>query len=163
MSVATIPLSTTKRARRSGPSKVDLSALGSDRLDVYGLRALVALLRVVGDLGPLLERAIALAVDSSVMDEQVLVAVIRGDEAETLVVAEPLYCASWHYVNSSTVCACCDAEDASTASTCERLHYFRRSCVPARPHDRSRSPCGRVVEMLRCDSRAGSGRAGQPG
>src|SRR5450759_1717569 len=70
----------------------------SDRLDVYGLGSLVALLGVVGDLRTLLQRAITLAVDSGVMDEQVLVAIIRCDEAETLVVAEPLYGASWHVV-----------------------------------------------------------------
>src|ERR1019366_6881027 len=84
-----------------------------DRLDVYGLGSLVALLRVVGDFGPLLQRAIALAVDPGVMDEEVLVAVIGGDETKPLVIAEPLYGASWHCVNSSTVCACCYAEDAS--------------------------------------------------
>src|SRR5580693_8439140 len=54
--------------------------LGSDRLDVYGLGALVALLRVVGDLCALLQRAVTLAVDPGVMDEEVLVAVIGGDE-----------------------------------------------------------------------------------
>src|ERR1700760_4836724 len=35
------------------------------------------------------------------------------------------------------------------ASTCERLHYFRRSYVPARQHDRSRSPCARVVRIIK--------------
>src|ERR1700704_5523499 len=67
-----------------------------DRLDVDGLRTLVALLRVVGDLRALLQRAISLAVDSGVMNEQVLVAVVGGDETEPLVVAEPLYGASRH-------------------------------------------------------------------
>src|SRR5271154_744249 len=112
LSAATIPLRRTegppKRALETGSMSLD-----SDRLDVSGLGALLALLRVVGDLGPLLQRAIALAVDARVMHEQVLVAVVGGNETEPLVVAEPLYGASWHGADSSTVCACCYAEDAA--------------------------------------------------
>src|ERR1700757_748894 len=96
----------------------------SDRRDVDGLRALLALLRVVGDLGPLLQRAVTLAVDPGVMDEEVLVAVVRGDETEPLVVAEPLHGAGGHLLCSSTVGACCSAEDASRASTCEACTAF---------------------------------------
>src|ERR1035437_4120769 len=96
----------------------------SDGLDVDGLGALVALLCVVGHFRALLQRAIALAVDAGVMDEQILLAVIGGDETEPLVVAEPLYGAGRHVGNSSTVCVCCCAEDAVRASTCELCTTF---------------------------------------
>src|SRR5271169_2898092 len=96
------------RARRSEPSKIKavsqrfgVAAKSEtyarlDRLDVYGLGALVALLGVIGHLRALLQRTVALAVDAGVMDKQVLVAVVGGDETKPLVVAEPLYCASRH-------------------------------------------------------------------
>src|SRR3954451_8993859 len=58
--------------------------------DVDGLRPLVALLLLVGDPRPLRQRAIPVRVDAAVMDEQVAVALVGGDEAEPLVVAEPL-------------------------------------------------------------------------
>src|ERR1041385_79567 len=124
-----------------------------DRLNVDGLRTLVALLGVVGDLGALLQRAVALAVDPGVMNEQVLVAVVRGDETERLVVAEPLYGASWHVGNASTVCACCTRRMLHEASTCERLHCFRRSFAPASQHDRSTSQDARVVKDSRSADR----------
>src|ERR1700733_13091425 len=101
-----------QRAHRSGPSYID-SCLWLNALDVYGLGTLLALLRVVGDLGPLLERAVALAVDAGVMDKQVLVTVIRGNESEPLVVAEPLDCASRHGVNFLHGMCVLHAEDAS--------------------------------------------------
>src|ERR1700736_4470211 len=78
--------STCVRARRSEPSKIRPMSLRSDRLNVDGLGALVALLGVVGHLRALLQRAITLADDAGVMDEQVLVTVIGGDETEPLVV-----------------------------------------------------------------------------
>src|SRR5215210_7717905 len=71
-----------------------------DRLHVYRLGALVALLLVVGDLGPLLEAAEAAAGDTCVMDEEVLVAFVGCDEAEALLVAEPLDCSGWHGAQS---------------------------------------------------------------
>src|SRR6516162_5276522 len=83
----------------------------SDRRDVHGLRSLVPLLGVVGDLGALLQRAVSLAVDAGVVHEQILVAVVGRDEPESLVVAEPLDGASWH-VATPPRCVCCDAEDA---------------------------------------------------
>src|SRR5271166_5032976 len=78
-SVATIALRKRKRARRSEPSQVRFVLGGSDRLDVHCLGTLLALLRVVGDLRPLLQRTVSLAVDAGVMDEEVLVAVVGGD------------------------------------------------------------------------------------
>src|SRR4051812_30951921 len=61
-----------------------------ERGDVDGLRALVAGLGVVGHLGTLGEGLEAAGVDAGVMDEQVLAVVVRRDEAEALVVVEPL-------------------------------------------------------------------------
>src|SRR5450759_4180400 len=93
------PALTTPTGPRRAPMTCSelLSAVRrSDHRYVDGLRALVALLRVVGHLRALLERAIAFAVDTCVVDEQVLVAIIGGDEAEPLVVAEPLHCAGRH-------------------------------------------------------------------
>src|SRR3954451_12209736 len=58
--------------------------------DVDGLRPLVALLLLVGDPRSLRQRAVPVRVDAAVMDEQVPVALVRGDEPEPLVVAEPL-------------------------------------------------------------------------
>src|SRR6185312_8270920 len=108
----------------------------SDGRDVYGLRALVALLRVVGDLGALLQRAVPLAVDPRVMDEEVLVAVVRGDEAKPLVVAEPLNGAGRHGVNSSTVLCSCYAEDAAQSFDLRAFALLSPGSVPghtARP------------------------------
>src|SRR5690242_2574529 len=107
----------------AGPRKARAAGFSLDRRHVDGLWALVALLRVVGHLGPLLQRAIALSVYAGVVDEQVLVTVVRGDETEPLVVAEPLYGASWHVRTPPRICACCCAEDAARASTCERVHH----------------------------------------
>src|SRR3954449_1301031 len=58
--------------------------------DVDGLRPLVTGLGVVGDLRALGERLEAVRVDPRVVDEEVLAALVRGDEAEALVVVEPL-------------------------------------------------------------------------
>src|ERR1700683_1454504 len=124
--VATIIPQHVQRARRSEPSKMDLRRVCSDRRHVHGLGALVALLRVIGDLGPLLQRAVALAGDARVMHEQVLVAVVRGDETKTLVVAEPLYGASWHVGVPPRYVRAAARRMLLRASTCERLHCFRR-------------------------------------
>src|ERR1700693_2173800 len=58
--------------------------------DVYGLRALRPLLRLVGDLRPLRKRAVAVSGDPGEVDEQVTPTIVGRDEAEALVVAEPL-------------------------------------------------------------------------
>src|SRR3954465_7904328 len=68
-------------------SRVALRALQARDVDRLG--ALVALLLVVGDTRSLRQRAVAVRVDAAVMDEQVAVALVRRDEAEPLVVAEP--------------------------------------------------------------------------
>src|SRR5688500_1336042 len=52
--------------------------------DVDRLRALVAVLFLEFDLGPLGERLVAVPEDSAVVDEEVPAALIGRDEAETL-------------------------------------------------------------------------------
>src|SRR3954447_1381111 len=69
-------------------SRVALRALQARDVDRLG--PLVALLLVVGDARSLRQRAVPVRVDAGVMDEQVAVALVRRDEAEPLVVAEPL-------------------------------------------------------------------------
>src|SRR3954452_18766391 len=61
-----------------------------DRLDVDGLPPLVAGLRLIGDAGALGKGAKAARLDRAVVDEEVLASLVRCDEAEALLVAEPL-------------------------------------------------------------------------
>src|SRR3954451_8308994 len=80
------PLNTMGRRRlRCPPPAWEL-----DLLDVDGLGAFVARLLLVGDLGSLAQRAVAVAEDPAEVDEQVTAALVGRDEAEALVVAEPL-------------------------------------------------------------------------
>src|SRR5262249_40985101 len=64
---------------------------------------------VVGDLGTLGERAVAVAVDPGVVDEEIPAALIRRDEAEALLVAEPLH-GSGRHVSLHCVRATCAEE-----------------------------------------------------
>src|SRR5205809_7703307 len=75
---------------------VRLEAL--ERLDVRGGGALGALLAVVAHLRALGERLEAAALDRAVVDEQILAVVIRRDESEALLVAEPLHGSCGHVV-----------------------------------------------------------------
>src|SRR5579862_9009379 len=68
---------------RGLPSRLDLR-------DVDRLGALGPCFLLIGDLRSLGQRAISVAVDAAEMDEQVPSSIIRRDEAEALVVAEPL-------------------------------------------------------------------------
>src|SRR5439155_11720958 len=61
-----------------------------DELDVGGVRALGALLGLVGHLRTLGEGAEAVGLDRAEVHEQILAAVIGRDEAVALVVVEPL-------------------------------------------------------------------------
>src|SRR3954463_11018619 len=61
-----------------------------ERADVDGLGALVAGLGVEAHAGAFGEGLEALRVDARVVDEEVLARVVRRDEAEALVVVEPL-------------------------------------------------------------------------
>src|SRR3954447_12289905 len=67
-----------------------------DRTDVDCLRPLVAGLGLVLHTRALGERAVALGLDAAVVDEEVLAAFIGSDEAEALLVAEPLNGALCH-------------------------------------------------------------------
>src|SRR5690349_14682309 len=96
---------------------------GLERLYVDRLGALVAGLLVVGDLCSLAERLETLAGDAAVMDEEVLAGLVRGDEAEALVVVEPLHGSCCHV--SSGVCAAY-AEDAVPATTTGACTTCRR-------------------------------------
>src|SRR3954462_15459843 len=80
----------------SGHRELDLS-------DVEGLRALVAAADLEVHLRAFLQRTKAVAVDVAVVDEKVLAPVLRGDEAEALVVVEPLDGSSCH-VSSTAGC-----------------------------------------------------------
>src|SRR5688500_3275868 len=80
-------------AGRSDPAE---RRVGLDGLDVRRVRALGAVLGVVGDLRALGQRLEAAALDGGVVDEEVLALVVRGDEAEALLVAEPLHGSGCH-------------------------------------------------------------------
>jgi hypothetical protein len=71
-------------------SAIDRQPSWLDPGDILRLHALLPLGRLVGDLGALLEALEALARDARVMHEEVLAALVRGDEAVALIVAEPL-------------------------------------------------------------------------
>src|SRR3954464_13701868 len=75
---------------------LQVSETCSDRAYVHGLGALVSALRLVLDAGTLGERAVALGFDAAVVDEEILAAFIGSDEAEALLVAEPLDSACCH-------------------------------------------------------------------
>src|SRR5579884_2792605 len=83
----------SSRPANAGGRQLDLG-------DVDGLGALGPLLRLVVDLRSLGERAIAVSGNASEMDEQIPAAIIRCDEAEPLVVAEPLHGTRCHQIPS---------------------------------------------------------------
>src|SRR5687768_2393446 len=87
-----------------GPSWYDDSV---DLGDVLRRRALLALDDVELDTLALRERAETAALDGRVVDEAILAAVLRRDEAEALLVVEPLHGAGGtHY--HSLCCSRCD-------------------------------------------------------
>src|ERR671927_269242 len=85
-----------RRARRSGPVAKREWCLREAH--VRGVRALGALLRVVRDLRTLGEGTEAVPLDCREVDEEVLAPVLRRDEAEALLVAEPLDGSDGHCV-----------------------------------------------------------------
>src|SRR5215212_727410 len=62
-----------------------------DSGDVIPLHALLALGRLVGDLGALVEALEAVAGYTRMVDEEVLATLVGGDEAVAFIVVEPLY------------------------------------------------------------------------
>src|SRR5690349_11643826 len=75
------------------------------RLNVRRVGPLGPDLGVVADLGSLRERLEAAAGDAAVVHEQVLALIVRRDEAEALVVAEPLHGSSSHLLPPGRLCA----------------------------------------------------------
>src|SRR5437016_2541536 len=65
-------------------------SLASDRSDVHGTRTLGVLLRVERDPLSLPQRPEALSVDRALMDEEILIAFVRRDEAKAFLVTEEL-------------------------------------------------------------------------
>src|SRR5215207_8032984 len=97
------------RASTISPSISIFSSLGtagrrSDRADVHRLGSLVARLLLVLDLRVLGERLEALAIDAGVVDEEVTVTLVGGDEPVALLVVEPLDGSGRHATAPSCVC-----------------------------------------------------------
>src|SRR4051794_7760275 len=88
--------------------ELDLFFLGQelDDPDVRRLRPLRALAQLVLDLRALGQRAEAIPRDRGEVDECVLSSVIGRDEAEALLVAEPLHDTGSHPTDSSLDAAC---------------------------------------------------------
>src|ERR687895_437894 len=89
------------RASTISPSISIFSSLGtsgdaSDEAYVHRLRTLVARLFLVLHLGVLRQGLEALSVDAAVVDEQVPLSIIGSDEAEALLVVEPLHGSGRH-------------------------------------------------------------------
>src|SRR3954452_18240075 len=84
-------------ASTTSPSNSTFSSFAKlDDPDVGRLRALGGLAQLVLDLRALHQGAEAVARDSREVHERVLPPVIRGDEPEALLVAEPLDDTGWH-------------------------------------------------------------------
>src|SRR3954452_18195409 len=82
--------------KRAVPVRRVVSRRRLERGDVDGLRALVARLGVEAHAGALGQGLEARRVDARVVDEEVLARVVRRDEAEALVVVEPLHGSGGH-------------------------------------------------------------------
>src|SRR3954451_3200376 len=99
-----LPTRTARRHEMDRPARTSRARTASrwttpaplERGDVDGLGALVAGLGVEGHLRALSQRLEAVGVDAGVMDEEVLATLVRGNEAEPLVVVEPLHGSGSH-------------------------------------------------------------------
>src|SRR3954470_23334980 len=98
--------------KRAVPVRRVVSRRRLERGDVDGLRALVARLGVEAHAGALGQRLEARGVDASVVDEEVLARVVRRDEAEALVVVEPLDGSGGHSVIPPGIFGAAIAEDS---------------------------------------------------
>src|SRR3954454_4402897 len=110
--------------------------------DVERLRALVATTDLEGHASALLQRAKAVAVGVRVVDEQVLAPVLGSDEAEALVVVEPLDGSRCHVSSTAKVRRSRRVHQSNNGG---RLHKYRRAC--ARPN--KATVASRVVAMTR--------------
>src|SRR3954453_12671773 len=100
--------------RLAPPQIVELDLRDVDRVGALG-----PALGLVAHLRALRQRTEAVAVDGGVMDEEVLAPVVGGDEAEALLVAEPLdgsggHCWSSHVGALVLRGGCCEATTADT-------------------------------------------------
>src|SRR5213595_1896092 len=134
--------------RPVGPAHMCAGQKGLEPLDVDCLRALGARLLLIGDLRALGQRAVALGGDRGVVDEEVAAALVRRDEAESLLVAEPLDCSCWHVESSS------GAISATTRRTAwsRRLHLLSPPDTPAALRTET------VPRLANGSSRGGPGR-----
>mmetsp|Transcript_1267 Transcript_1267/g.2318 ORF Transcript_1267/g.2318 Transcript_1267/m.2318 type:complete len:206 (+) Transcript_1267:681-1298(+) len=113
----------------------------SERLDARSLQALGALLHFEFDLGAFGQRAEAAAVlDFAVVGEQVLAAVGRRDEAESLAVVEPLDDAGLHGAHERFPWCCWmrfrpQPERLRQNTTLKIRHSGRRRQLPAEAAD----------------------------
>src|SRR3954453_18224266 len=114
------PAEKTDAARRE-PRR---DSLCLERRDVDGLGTLVPGLSVVRHLGALGQRLEAAAVDAGVVDEEVLAALVRGDEAEALVAVEQFDGSGGHV--SSPACAC----ELRTRTRFEATTAGAEHCLP---------------------------------
>src|SRR3954447_26061770 len=134
------------RSDEPGADRLSLDDAASlQRGDVDGLRALVAGLGVVGDLRVLGQRLEAVGVDAGVVDEEVLATVVRRDEAEALVVVEPLDGSGSHDVPPGRLCTA-NAEEAVTATTAGAEHCVVERGAPdlrSRAYSKDRRPPSR--------------------
>src|SRR5437763_16415942 len=106
------------------------TGLALERLNVRGGRAFGTLLRVVAHLRTLGQRLEAVAEDRGVMHKQVLARVIRRDESETLLVAEPLHSSCGHLLPSGNRCALRTAEGAQRQQLRKREALLRPCGCP---------------------------------
>src|SRR5215208_168168 len=102
-----------------------------DRSYVGGLRALRALAQLVVHLGTFGQRPEPVALDGGEVHERVLTAVIRRDEPEALLVAEPLHDSRSHLLQHLRCL------DSMREGCC-------RHCLPACSHRRRAAPTRRL-------------------
>src|SRR3954465_11518856 len=150
--------------RPAGAGRPVCSGAGErlQRDDVDGLGALVPGLGVVADARALGEGLEALGVDARVVDEQVLARVIRRDEAEALVVVEPLDGSGGHVWGPSWAVGAAIAEGAQKAAT----GNAGTACVGVVPdYGRVKDTVrrGRRAVRRRGRARAGAGAPGRRG
>src|SRR5918999_1403847 len=129
----TVPTRRLRPRASTGAPRISALAAGgvrrsSDGAHVGGVRPLRSLLLLLLDLRALGQRLEAASGDRTVMDEQVLVAVVRRDEPVALVVAEPLHGSSGHQWTSELMVLRA-AEDAG-----QRLRTAHTLCVERAPN-----------------------------
>src|SRR4051794_19791774 len=105
------------RRRPAGAGRAGRSRRDLQRGDVDGLRALVAGLGLVAHARALGQGPEALPADARVVDEEVLAGLVRRDEAEALVVVEPLDGSGGHSGFPPGISRCCDRGGLKEATT----------------------------------------------